>query len=173
MRREISGLRPPSWASPTPIARCWCRCCIVASGSGRWRLAIEDIELEIGNLRGIISDLRPALLDDLGLVPAIEALLDRRRDAGLDVSSEISLPDASDRRAALAPELDTTVYRLVQESLTNVVKHAQATTVHVRVCLENGRLVIEVTDDGRGFDPEARTAGFGLAGMRERVYLAG
>ena len=61
----------------------------------------------------------------------------------------------------------------MQESLTNVVKHAQATTVHVRVCLENGRLVIEVTDDGRGFDPEARTAGFGLAGMRERVYLAG
>jgi signal transduction histidine kinase len=61
----------------------------------------------------------------------------------------------------------------VQESLTNVVKHAHATTVHVRVAAVQGRLVIEVTDDGRGFDPEARTAGFGLAGMRERVYLAG
>jgi signal transduction histidine kinase len=137
------------------------------------RQAIEDIELEIGNLRGIISDLRPSLLDDLGLLPAIEALLDRRRDAGLEVSSEISLTDASDGTAALSPELETTAYRLVQESLTNVVKHANATSVHVRVAAEEGRLVVEVRDDGRGFDPEARTAGFGLAGMRERVYLAG
>ena len=137
------------------------------------RQAIEDIELEIGNLRGIISDLRPSLLDDLGLVPAVEALLDRRRDAGLDVSSEISLPAGSDRSEALSPELETTVYRLVQESLTNVVKHADATAVHVRIVADEGRLVIEVRDDGRGFDPEARTAGFGLAGMRERVYLAG
>ena len=137
------------------------------------RQAIEDIELEIGNLRGIISDLRPSLLDDLGLVPAVEALLDRRRDAGLDVSSEISLPAGSDRSEALSPELETTVYRLVQESLTNVVKHADATAVHVRIVADEGRLVIEVRDDGRGFDLEARTAGFGLAGMRERVYLAG
>jgi signal transduction histidine kinase len=137
------------------------------------RQAIEDIELEIGNLRGIISDLRPSLLDDLGLVPAVEALLDRRRDAGLAVSSEISLSVDSDRTAALSPELETTVYRLVQESLTNVVKHADATSVHVRIVGQEGRLVIEVSDDGRGFDPSARTAGFGLAGMRERVYLAG
>jgi signal transduction histidine kinase len=137
------------------------------------RQAIEDIELEIGNLRGIISDLRPSLLDDLGLLPAIEALLDRRRDAGLEISAEISLPDPSDPHASLSPDLETTVYRLVQESLTNVVKHAHATTVHVRIaCEQPGQLVVEVTDDGRGFDPDARTAGFGLAGMRERVYLA-
>jgi signal transduction histidine kinase len=137
------------------------------------RQAIEDIELEIGNLRGIISDLRPSLLDDLGLLPAIEALLNRRRDAGLEISAEILLPDPTDPHAALSPELETTVYRLVQESLTNVVKHAHATTVHVRIACEQGQLVVEVTDDGRGFDPEAHTAGFGLAGMRERVYLAG
>jgi signal transduction histidine kinase len=137
------------------------------------RQAIEDIELEIGNLRGIISDLRPSLLDDLGLLPAIEALLDRRRDAGLELSAEISLPDPTDPHAALSPELETTVYRLVQESLTNVVKHAHATAVHVRIACGQGELVVEVTDDGRGFDPQARTAGFGLAGMRERVYLAG
>jgi signal transduction histidine kinase len=137
------------------------------------RHAIEDIELEIGNLRGIITDLRPALLDDLGLVPALEALLDRRRDAGLDVSSQISLQAGSDSSVPLSPELETTVYRLVQESLSNVVKHADATSVHVRIAGQEGRLVIEVCDDGRGFDPEERTAGFGLAGMRERVYLAG
>jgi signal transduction histidine kinase len=145
----------------------------VESRDDAMRQAIEDIELEIGNLRGIISDLRPSLLDDLGLVPALEALLDRRRDAGLDVSSEISLPAGSDRSAALSPELETTVYRLVQESLTNVVKHADATTIHIRIVADEGRLVIEVKDDGRGFDPEARTTGFGLAGMRERIYLAG
>jgi signal transduction histidine kinase len=137
------------------------------------RQAIEDIELEIGNLRGIISDLRPSLLDDLGLLPAIEALLDRRRDAGLDIVAAISLPDPADPDAALSPELETTVYRLVQESLTNVVKHARATTVHMRVAAADGRLLVEVVDDGRGFDPAAGTAGFGLAGMRERVYLAG
>jgi signal transduction histidine kinase len=137
------------------------------------RQAIEDIELEIGNLRAIISDLRPSLLDDLGLLPAIEALLDRRRDAGLDVSAEIALPDPADPQAALSPELETTVYRLLQESLTNVVKHAHATAVHVRIATQDDGLLVEVTDDGRGFDPRARTAGFGLAGMRERVYLAG
>jgi len=132
------------------------------------RHAIEDIELEIGNLRGIISELRPSLLDDLGLLPAIEALLDRRRDAGLEIDSELAL-----QSDALGPELETTIYRLVQEALTNVVKHAQAT--HVRVCVEldGGRVHIDVTDDGIGFDTDARTSGFGLAGMRERVYLAG
>jgi signal transduction histidine kinase len=85
----------------------------------------------------------------------------------------ISLPDPADPDAALSPELETTVYRLVQESLANVVKHACATTVHVRIAAADGRLLVEVIDDGRGFDPEAGTAGFGLAGMRERVYLAG
>ena len=57
------------------------------------RQAIEDIELEIENLRAIISDLRPSLLDDLGLLPAIEALIDRRREGGLEITSELALPD--------------------------------------------------------------------------------
>ncbi len=62
--------------------------------------AIEDIELEIGNLRAIISDLRPSLLDDLGLLPAIEALLDRRRAGGLEITCELALPDSGARRRA-------------------------------------------------------------------------
>jgi signal transduction histidine kinase len=139
------------------------------TGEQAMRQAIADIEQEIANLRALISDLRPSLLDDLGLAPAIEALLDRRREDGLEIDAHIELPDADGR----GPELDTTVYRLVQEALTNVVKHAHASRAHVSVALVNGQVVVEVSDDGTGFDPDAATSGFGLAGMRERAYLAG
>jgi two-component system, NarL family, sensor histidine kinase DevS len=137
------------------------------------RQAIEDIELEIANLRGIITDLRPSMLDDLGLVPAIEALLDRRRDAGLDVVSELDIPPRLSRRGGLDPQLETTIYRLVQEALTNVVKHARANRVRVLLTTVDGEVRIEVEDDGVGFKTDSRTDGFGLAGMQERVYLAG
>jgi signal transduction histidine kinase len=137
------------------------------------RQAIDDIELEIDNLRGIITDLRPSLLDDLGLLPAIEALLDRRRDGGLDIVSDLALPDPQSGGAGLDPDLETTIYRLLQEALTNVVKHAGATTVHVWIEASESQVIIRVQDDGVGFDRDAQTAGFGLAGMRERVYLAG
>jgi signal transduction histidine kinase len=151
---------------------------IVGRGDGaakdeRIRQAIEDIELEIGNLRGIISDLRPSLLDDLGLVPAIEAMLDRRRQSGMDIASELTLGDPTSGAVALDPDLETTVYRVVQEALTNVAKHARADSARVSVARESGGLLIEVRDFGIGFEPDAPTAGFGLAGMRERVYLAG
>jgi signal transduction histidine kinase len=136
------------------------------------RQAIEDIETEIANLRGIITDLRPSLLDDLGLVPAIEALLDRRRDATLKIESEISLGTPEGGREIPA-ELETTVYRLVQEALTNVAKHSNATNVRVVVRLEQGEVLVEVEDNGKGFEVSARSEGFGLAGMRERVGLAG
>jgi signal transduction histidine kinase len=134
------------------------------------RQAIEDIELETDNLRGIITDLRPALLDDLGLLPAIEALLERRRRAGLEIDSDLSFAQAD---LHLDPALETTVYRLLQEALTNVTKHANASTARVSVAAQDGQVIVEVQDDGTGFDPEAEVSGFGLAGMRERVYLAG
>jgi signal transduction histidine kinase len=73
----------------------------------------------------------------------------------------------------LSAELETTVYRLVQESLTNVAKHARASRVRVGVAQRGHELEIEIADDGRGFDTTATTMGFGVAGMRERVYLAG
>jgi signal transduction histidine kinase len=144
-----------------------------ASKDAAIRQAIEDIELEIANLRGIITDLRPSMLDDLGLVPAIEALLDRRRDAGLEIVGEVALEDATSREGGLDPQLETTIYRLVQESLTNIVKHAHATEVRVSLTATDGEVRIEVQDNGVGYDPGERTDGFGLAGMRERVYLAG
>ena len=137
------------------------------------RQAIEDIDLEIENLRAIITDLRPSLLDDLGLLPALTALIARRREGGLRIESELLLPDPERGGEGLAPELETTVYRLVQEALTNVDKHARANSVRVSVGLADGEVTVEVRDDGVGFDPGAQTAGFGLAGMNERVYLAG
>jgi signal transduction histidine kinase len=131
--------------------------------------AIEEIELETDNLRAIITDLRPSLLDDLGLAPAIDALLERRRIAGMDIVGEVTL----DNIEPLDPDLETTIYRLIQEALTNVAKHAHATSVHVLVRVSETDVLVEIQDDGAGFDTAARTSGFGLGGMRERVYLAG
>jgi signal transduction histidine kinase len=142
--------------------------------TGSWELAmrqaIEDIELEIDNLRAIITDLRPSLLDDIGLLPAIEALVDRRRQDGLPITTELSLPQEG---VSLPADLETTVYRLVQEALTNVVKHANAGGAGVRVVLADDEVSVEVSDDGRGFDTSATAEGFGLVGVRERVYLGG
>ena len=70
------------------------------------------------------------------------------------------------------PELESAVYRIVQESLTNVIKHAEAEHVEIAV-VEDGQVTVSVRDDGRGFDPSLRADGFGLLGMRERVSLVG
>jgi signal transduction histidine kinase len=138
------------------------------------RQALEEIDTAIGNLRAIITELRPAALDDLGLRAALNALIDRRGSDDIAVVSELKLPDPRAGQARLSPELETTVYRLVQEALTNVVKHAQASNVRVTVtATETEDVAVEVRDDGVGFALQGPTSGFGLAGMRERVYLAG
>ena len=127
---------------------------------------------EIENLRAIITELRPAALDELGLSPALEALA-RRMEAteGLEVLTAIR-PASSGSR--LAPDLETTVYRVAQEALTNAAKHARATRVVLRLSDEDGLLRLEVIDDGVGIrDDAADQGGFGLVGMRERVELAG
>jgi signal transduction histidine kinase len=135
------------------------------------REAVEQVEREIENLRAIITELRPAALDELGLAPAIEALVARVSAVeGLSVDAVLELePDGG----GLSQDLETTVYRLVQEALTNVAKHARADHARVLVGTGAGRLYVEVADDGEGFDPAAATSGFGLAGMRERVELSG
>lgn len=135
--------------------------------------AIAQVEEEIANLRAIIADLRPAALDELGLRPALEALLERRGHNGYVIVSDLRLPDPQAGEQRLTPDRESTVYRLVQEALANVSKHADAKTVHVDVIADQGDVVVEVRDDGAGFDASRATQGFGLAGMRERVYLAG
>jgi signal transduction histidine kinase len=136
------------------------------------RQAVEDIELEIDNLRSIITDLRPSLLDDIGLLPALESLVERRREGGLEIVTEFGLAVDADG-APLPPELETTIYRLVQEALTNVIKHAQARNVSVAIEAADGSMIVEVRDDGQGFNTAATSDGFGLTGLQERVFLAG
>jgi signal transduction histidine kinase len=132
---------------------------------------VGQVEREIENLRAIITELRPAALDELGLVPAIDALVSRVSAVeGLAIEAAVTLPGGGGR---LGPELETTVYRLVQEALTNVSKHAQADHAKVLVGSDGARIAVEVSDDGKGFDAGAATSGFGLAGMRERVQLSG
>ncbi len=144
-------------------------------GQEAMREAVAHIEQEIENLRAIITELRPAALDELGLRTAIEGLLDRHREqSGIQVDGELVLPGPSAGEERLDADLETTVYRLVQEALTNVAKHARARRVRVAVGESAGELLVEVHDDGAGFDTDTDTGGhgFGLAGMHERVSLA-
>jgi signal transduction histidine kinase len=136
--------------------------------------AIEHIEQEIENLHAIISDLRPAALDELGLRPALEALLERHSEHDeLTIASKLALPDHNAGEDRLEPEIESTVYRLVQEALTNIAKHANARNARVAVTASGGAVLVEVQDDGTGFAPDAGGSGFGLVGIRERVFLAG
>jgi len=134
--------------------------------------AIGHVTAEIENLRALITELRPAALDQLGLLPALTSLLQRTADTtGLEIDRDLVLPRDDGR---LAPELETTVYRLVQEALTNVVKHADAHRVVVRVHAVGGHVDVLVADDGRGLGATPGAGpGFGLVGMRERVELGG
>jgi signal transduction histidine kinase len=132
--------------------------------------AIDHTKREIQNLRALIAELRPAALDELGLGPAIETLAERSGSAaGLEVSTRVALGE----RGRLSPETESTIYRLVQEALTNAAKHAGAERVRVEVARANGTVEVLVEDDGHGFDLASPTSGLGLVGMRERVELTG
>jgi signal transduction histidine kinase len=142
------------------------------AGKDAMRDAVGRIEVEIENLRSIIADLRPAALDELGLHVAIDTLIDRHLErSGLEIDRKLEIAGISGEQ--LHEDLETTVYRLVQEALTNVAKHARASRVRVSVQAADGEIRIEVRDDGAGFDPKAVNRGYGLDGMKERVDLAG
>ena len=121
-------------------------------------------------LRDLIAELRPAALDDLGLGPAIESLAKRQAAIG-GFAVDVAVDLESERR--LAPDTETAIYRIVQEALSNAVKHAAAEHVGLRVRQLSDRVQLAVDDDGRGFDPGGVRNGFGLTGMRERALLAG
>ncbi|WP_028064163.1 GAF domain-containing sensor histidine kinase [Solirubrobacter soli] len=131
--------------------------------------AVEQINTAIGDLRSLITELRPAALDELGPKPALVSLVERvSRQADLDIALQVDLDEAMPRHL---PEIEATIYRLVQEALTNAVKHAGAARVQVAVGDREGVVEISVRDDGAGFDTEERSSGFGLLGMRERLAL--
>ena len=150
---------------------------------------LEGLGHEIDGLRHLITELRPAALDDLGLEAALQALA-RRAQAidGLDVSIEMDLPvsagasdAAADDARRLDAELESTIYRIVQEALTNVSRHAQASKAVVSITERDDVVYASVTDDGRGLPAVERLGprgdglegGFGMSGMRERAELVG
>ena len=127
----------------------------------------EQLVDTLQSVRRLAVELRPAALDDFGLQPALERLgATVGERTGLDVQVESAL--GADR---LPPAVETAVYRIVQEALTNAVKHAHARRASVVLTRKNGRVTVMVEDDGRGFDPAEATQGIGLVGMRERVQL--
>jgi PAS domain S-box-containing protein len=138
----------------------------------RMEQAQDQIAGEMEKLRGLISDLRPAALDELGLEASVLDLAERTEAIyGIEVDAKLRLhaPDGAPRR--LAPDVETTAYRIVQESLSNAARHGGASRVAVELGPANGSLRVRIRDDGRGFDVARETRGFGLRGMRERVEL--
>jgi two-component system, NarL family, sensor histidine kinase DevS len=136
--------------------------------------ALDQIETEIGNLRALITDLRPAALDEFGVAGAIEALAERVGRNGLVVDLDLGRQDENGRDATrLTGELEAAIYRIVQEALTNASKHGAATRAVVELHENETTVDVTIRDDGAGFDPSAATNGFGLLGMRERVELLG
>ncbi len=133
---------------------------LLATADGLLRAALSDTRAAIGGLR-------PPVLDDLGLGPALESLA-RSVGGEFDVVLHVTPVQAP-------PHVETALYRIAQELLQNVVKHASATMVEVNLEHADRALALEVADDGRGFDPDAAPSQlrYGLAGIRERVELLG
>jgi signal transduction histidine kinase len=132
-------------------------------------LAVHTLEAA----RSLSLELHPAILDDLGLVSALRWEVDRyEQRTGQAVHFKVDLADVE-----LQPELEITVYRIITEALTNVARHAKAGYISVRLLVENQQVVIEVEDDGVGFDVESwfnspgERQSLGLVGMRERAGL--
>lgn len=134
-------------------------------------LAVETLD----NVRRIIHDLRPSVLDDLGLLSAIRWYAEARfGSVAIKARVELTGEDRS-----LAPEIETALFRVVQEAIANIVRHAEAHNAVISVELEDAAVRIEVEDDGKGFDVEAirrqadKAVGLGLLGMEERIALLG
>ena len=131
------------------------------------RQIVDDL---LERIHELSSDLRPAALDQLGLVAALLTLFERYTDhTKVVVDFKHHLPDER-----LAPEVETTAYRIVQEALTNVARHAGVKHVAVRAWTKADVLSVQIKDGGRGFEPEVAVATLGssgLVGMAERVKL--
>jgi signal transduction histidine kinase len=121
-------------------------------------------------VRRLAVELRPKALDDFGLLPALERLAETSGErAGLEIHVQANLP-----AVRLPGELETVLYRLVQEALTNVLKHAEAQTVSILLTLQDGSVSAMIEDDGRGFTVgETREDALGLLGMQERLSFLG
>jgi signal transduction histidine kinase len=138
---------------------------------------IEAVDEALRLVRDLSVDLRPPLLDDLGLVTALHWYVDRyaRRS---EISAEVII-DLKDPNERFSREVETACFRIAQEALTNVARHARANKVSLRLRKKQEVLFLTIKDDGKGFDPKAlrrrapRVATLGLIGMQERAHAAG
>lgn len=131
----------------------------------------QSIDQTVASMRRIAADLRPLMLDNLGLAPTLEWLTrDFSQRAGIPV--ELVMPH---EELGASGDAATAVFRIVQEALTNVARHAQATRVQVEITRAAGDVLVRVTDDGCGMndDDHRKARSFGLLGMRERAYVLG
>jgi len=128
----------------------------------------EHVVTTLHDVRQLAVELRPKALDDFGLVPALERLLETfAEQTGIAVDFQNGLGESR-----LSGEIETTLYRIVQEALTNVVKHAQARSISILLTPREDGVAVVIEDDGMGFDPQSASGdSFGLTGMRERVAL--
>jgi signal transduction histidine kinase len=144
-----------------------------AKGEAELREAVTEVRdlvrSTLQDVRQLAVELRPKALDDFGLVAALERLtVSFAEQTGIAVAFQPALP------ARLPPEIETALYRIVQESLTNIVKHARASSVSVVLTRKESSVTVIVEDDGVGFEPaRSRDGGLGLVGMQERVSLLG
>jgi signal transduction histidine kinase len=132
-------------------------------------------ETLLKNIHRLVADLRPSLLDDLGLVPAITWYGEQRlKPLGIDFRL-----DEQGLKDRLPPAIETALFRIVQEAMTNIVRHARATAVSVQLAREAGNVTLQIADNGNGFDPQAlqpadlHGQGLGLRGMQERAIILG
>jgi len=154
----------------------WARALLPAGAAElSYKLERMDTTLDatVAATRRISADLRPLMLDDLGLAEAAEWLVeDFEQRSG--IVCELALEDAEEI-SALEPATATALYRMLQESLTNVARHSQAGHVSVALGIDGGEVFLAIEDDGRGISAEDRqkTRSFGLKGLRERAHYLG
>ena len=136
--------------------------------------AVEQLTIDVASLRALITDLRPAALDELGVEAALRALGERLARTGIEVEFEMDLAYEAGRTADRPlPELESAIYRIVQAALTNATQHGAAERATVTVTEDATRVYVTIHDNGKGFDPAADASGFGIVGMRERAALLG
>ena len=140
-----------------------------ADSAGELARIADRVNATIGQVRRLATELRPSVLDKLGLAAALEWLA-HEQEARVGVRVELALADVAAR-----PDVATAMFRILQEALTNVARHAGAHVVRVTLSESAGELVMEVADDGRGLAAGAlaKPESLGILGMRERAHLAG
>jgi two-component system, NarL family, sensor histidine kinase UhpB len=135
----------------------------------RMHMLVGQLHTTLEDIRRIARELRPEALDDLGLINALIALSSRAaRQGGLQIERRLS-----ENLPSLPKELELVIYRVAQEALTNVLRHAEATRCVIELRSENEEIELRISDDGRGISAQAERETIGIEGMRERALLVG